>query len=190
MKGLLVVNDLDGALLDDATHDPSAAAEARCRLEAESVPLVLASSKTRAEMDEPFLVDGDLDRNGDGDLAELLAPARRRRLRVSRGGRFFHPTGATDKGRALRVLLGQLAAEGRLFRTLGLGDAPNDLPLLEAVDEAVLVPRPDGRVDEDLRRALPGARVAPSPGPAGWNAAVLARLEDRPEETEPRSFAS
>jgi mannosyl-3-phosphoglycerate phosphatase len=262
MKGVLVVTDLDGALLDEATYDPAPATLALRRLEEEGVPLVLASSKTRTEMealsaslpggrplalvvenggaivrldggrgrpvtvlgaphphlvralgeiageveasltgfsalppreierltglsaeevargrrreyDEPFLIAEG------GDVAKVAAAAHRRGLRVSRGGRFLHLTGGTDKGRAFRVLLGQLAAEGRLFTTLGLGDAPNDLPLLEAVDEAVLVPRPDGRVDETLRRALPRAQVAPAPGPVGWNAAVLAYLDGR-----------
>ena len=103
----------------------------------------------------------------------------RRGLRLHRGGRFFHLTGASDKGRALRVLLGLLAAEGRLYHTVGLGDAPNDLAFLEAVDEAILVPRPDGRVHEGLANALPRARHAPAPGPAGWNAAVLDLLARR-----------
>jgi mannosyl-3-phosphoglycerate phosphatase len=263
MKGLLVVTDLDGALLDEATYDLAPAAEALERLQAEGVPLVLASSKTRAEMealaaslpggrplalivenggavvrsngvgpamttlgtphalltrsldeiasetdadltgfsslspreierltgltaeevsrgrrrefDEPFLIAEG------GDVAKVAAAAHRRGLRVSRGGRFLHLTGATDKGRAFRVLLGQLAAEGCLFTTLGLGDAPNDLPLLEAVDEPVVIPRPGGRADEVLARALPHARIAPAPGPVGWNAAVLARLDGRLE---------
>jgi mannosyl-3-phosphoglycerate phosphatase len=262
MRELLVVTDLDGSLLDERDYDPAPAAESLRALEAAGVPLVLASSKTRAEMeplaaalpgapplalivenggavlrrdgrggpaltvlgmpheelvralpaiardagvhlagyssmpleevvrltglpeeearrgllreyDEPFLMEEP------GDLAKVAAAASRRGLRLSRGGRFLHLTGATDKGRAFRVLLGLLAAEGRTFHTVGLGDAPNDLPLLEAVDEPVLVPRPDGRVHERLRRAFPGAAEAPSPGPSGWNVAVLRLLARR-----------
>ena len=37
----------------------------------------------------------------------------------------------TDKGRAFRRLLELYAAQGRTFTTVGLGDAANDLPLLE-----------------------------------------------------------
>jgi mannosyl-3-phosphoglycerate phosphatase len=262
MKELLVVTDLDGTLLDEHTYDPAAAAGALCALEAARVPLVLASSKTRAEMealvaalpgapplalivenggavlrldgrggpaltvlgapheelvraldaisreagvrlarcssmaleelvrltglgeadarraqqreyDEPFLMDEA------GDVARVAAAASRRGLRLSRGGRFLHLTGATDKGRAFHVLRGLLAAEGRTYHAVGLGDAPNDLPLLEAVDEPILVPRPDGRVDERLRQAFPGAARAEAPGPAGWNGAVLRLLERR-----------
>jgi mannosyl-3-phosphoglycerate phosphatase len=264
MKDLLVVTDLDGSLLDETTYEAGPAREALVRLGAAGVGLVLASSKTRAEMealasalpgappvalvvenggallrrmsggesettvlgaphralvaalaeiaaevgarlqgfsalsphdlarltglgldevrrgqtreyDEPFLVL-------EGDLGRIAAAVARRGLRLHRGGRFFHLTGPSDKGRALRVLQGLLAAEGRLYHTIGLGDAPNDLAFLEVVDEAILVPRPDGRVHEGLAAALPGARHAPAPGPAGWNAAVLDLLARRYRE--------
>jgi mannosyl-3-phosphoglycerate phosphatase len=130
------------------------------------------------EYDEPFLLE-------EGDLARVATAAAHRRLRLSRGGRFLHLTGATDKGRALRVLLGLLAADGRSFHTVGLGDAPNDLPLLQAVDEPILVPRPDGQVHDRLREALPGAAAAPAPGPAGWGAAVLAVLARHARDDAP-----
>jgi mannosyl-3-phosphoglycerate phosphatase len=56
---------------------------------------------------------------------------------------------------------------------VGLGDALNDLPLLEAVDRPIVVPRRDSTVDPELARALPRAELAPAPGPVGWNAAVM-----------------
>jgi mannosyl-3-phosphoglycerate phosphatase len=269
MKDLLVVTDLDGTLLDEQTYAVAAAAPALRGLAAAGVPLVLASSKTRVEMerlaatlpgmpplalivenggaivrdrgherreitvlgapheklvgalalianeagarvtgfsalsppelsrltglsaeearhaqlreyDEPFLME-------EGDLARVAGAAARHGLRVTRGGRFLHLTGATDKGRALRVLLGLLAAGGRLFHTVGLGDAPNDVPLLQAVDEPILVPRPSGRVHERLRQAFPHATQAPTPGPEGWNAAVLDVLERRARDGAPGS---
>jgi len=264
MKDLLLVTDLDGTLLDEQTYEVGPAAPALRGLAAAGVPLVLASSKTRVEMerlastlpgmpplalivenggaivrdrgqehreitvlgaphdklvaalalianeagarltgfsalpppelsrltglsaeevrrarfreyDEPFLLE-------EGDLARVAAAAAHHGLRVSRGGRFLHLTGATDKGRAFRVLLGLLAAGGRLFHTVGLGDAPNDVPLLQAVDEPILVPRPDGPVHEKLRAAFPQAAHAQAPGPEGWKAAVLDVLERRARE--------
>ena len=123
--------------------------------------------------DEPFLLE-------DESLAPALAAAASRRgLRVTRGGRFFHLTGDVDKGRAFRELLSRLAHPGRRFVTVGLGDAANDLSLLRAVDRPILVPRPGGRLDPELARALPEAERAPLPGPAGWNAAVSSVLEGR-----------
>jgi mannosyl-3-phosphoglycerate phosphatase len=246
---LLVVTDLDGSLLDEA-YSFEAARPALTALEAGGIPLVLASSKTRAEMvplaeriglcsplivenggailvfreqgyeaiargvehstlrraleeigretgavvrglssfdpadvafltgldseaarlaltrehDEPFIV-------GVRSKARALQEAAARRgLRVTRGGRFFHLTGDTDKGQAFRQLLDLL---GKPRQTLGLGDAQNDLPLLEAVDRPIVVPRGDCTVDPDLARALPDAELAPAPGPLGWNAAVM-----------------
>jgi mannosyl-3-phosphoglycerate phosphatase len=129
------------------------------------------------EYDEPFLIEA-------GDLEAVRAGAERRGLRLHQGGRFLHLTGASDKGRALHVLLGRLAAEGRLFDTAGLGDAPNDRSFLQAVDEPILVPQADGRVDDLLAQALPRARRAPLPGPAGWNLAVLELLSRRGARAE------
>jgi mannosyl-3-phosphoglycerate phosphatase len=120
--------------------------------------------------DEPFLP------RTPADAALVEAAAQRRGLRVTRGGRFHHLTGPTDKGRALLALLGLLAADGRVFATVGLGDSPNDLSMLAAVDRPILVPRPGGTVDATLAAALPQATRAPAPGPAGWNAAVLQLL--------------
>jgi mannosyl-3-phosphoglycerate phosphatase len=265
---LLVATDLDGCLLDETTYSYDEARPALAVLAARRIPLVLASSKTRAEMqplsralgldsplivenggallvpeghlprpprgtelregfwsivlgtaraqlvrtleelareanahvrsfaslapskiealtglsppaarlalereyDEPFLVDDE------AAGAAIAAAAGTRRMRVTRGGRFWHLTGETDKGRALRVLLGLYKAEGRSFSTVALGDSSNDLPLLQAVQRPIVMPRPHGGPDPALLAALPGAELAPRPGPAGWNAAVLAVL--------------
>lgn len=123
------------------------------------------------EYDEPFVLEGN------GVEAEAVGRAAAARgLRCSRGGRFQHLTGPADKGRALRVLIGLYEARGRRFESVGLGDAENDAGMLLAVNRPILIPRPGGRVDPALRRRLPGAEVAPQPGPAGWNDAVLAVL--------------
>jgi mannosyl-3-phosphoglycerate phosphatase len=272
VPGLLVATDLDGCLLDETTYAYDAARPALAALAARRIPLVLASSKTRAEMqplwralglvsplivenggalllpeglpphppqgaelrdgfwsivlgtsrqelvraleeiagavgararsfaslsppevealtglsapaavlalereyDEPFLLDDE--RAG----AAIAEAAQTRRLRVTRGGRFWHLTGETDKGRALRVLLHLHNAEGRSFTTIGLGDSSNDLPLLQAVDRPIVMPRPQGALDPAVVRALPNAERAPAPGPTGWNAAVLSVLKGQP----------
>jgi mannosyl-3-phosphoglycerate phosphatase len=119
------------------------------------------------EHDEPFVIADER------RTPALVAAAQRRGLRVTRGGRFFHLTGDTDKGRAFRQLLALIA---RPRETVGLGDAPNDLPLLEAVDRPIVIPRADGTVEPELAAALPSAELAPAPGPVGWNAAVMTLL--------------
>jgi mannosyl-3-phosphoglycerate phosphatase len=124
--------------------------------------------------DEPFLAEG-----GSDAAAAIAREATRRGLRVTRGGRFHHLTGHVDKGEALRRLLGVMAAAGHLYRTAALGDAANDLTMLQTVDRPIIVPLADGRLDPVLAAALPQAERAPGPGPAGWNEAVLAVLHGR-----------
>ena len=259
--GRVVVTDLDGCLLDATTYCWEAARPALDALRRRGIPLVLCSSKTRAEI-EPLYADLGLDapyvfENGGGivfppgarwsrvvrrdggpllvrlgvplrDLARALLEiareagarlrgfsrlsarelrdltglpdpelararqrehdepfviesgneavvreaAERRGLRVTRGGRFHHLTGAVDKGRAVRQVLSLLAPD----LSIGLGDAENDLGLLGAVDRPILVPRPDGSIDPALAAAFPAAGHAPAPGPEGWNQAVLLAL--------------
>ncbi|ORM51193.1 mannosyl-3-phosphoglycerate phosphatase [Pantoea conspicua] len=59
-------------------------------------------------------------------------------LMLAQGGRFWHvmPAGS-GKGEAVRWLLAQQPVEGRI--TIGLGDGPNDAPMLDAVDYAVVI---------------------------------------------------
>ncbi len=136
------------------------------------------------EYDEPFLIEGEAPPRA--AESALAAAAGRRGLRVTWGGRFHHLTGPADKGRAVRQLL---ALHGGPVASVALGDSPNDLTMLQAVDRPVLVPRPDGKVAELLARALPSAERAPWPGPRGWNEAVLAVLREPPAPEGARTGA-
>jgi mannosyl-3-phosphoglycerate phosphatase len=136
------------------------------------LPLDGARLARQREFDEPFLLDDE------GRLGAVAAAAAARELLVTRGGRFHHLLGRTDKGAALRVLLDHLATCGVQPFTVGLGDAANDLPFLSIVEHPIIVPRSDGRPDETLAAGLPHAVTAPWPGPAGWNAAVLGVLRE------------
>jgi mannosyl-3-phosphoglycerate phosphatase len=123
------------------------------------------------EYDEPFLAEDCA-----AATAALAAAARRRGLTVTRGGRFHHITGRSDKGRATRIVLNLLGAVDGPVRSVALGDAGNDASLLAVVDRPILVPRIDGSLAPELVQACPAAERAPAPGPRGWNAAVLAVL--------------
>jgi mannosyl-3-phosphoglycerate phosphatase len=124
----------------------------------------------RRDFDEPFLLEDP------ARIDDIRRAAERRGLTVTKGGRFFHLHGGSDKGRALQVVLGLYRDAGRLFRTAGIGDAANDLPFLRVVDRPIIVPHADGEPDIALASALPEAERAPAPGPAGWNSAVLTLL--------------
>jgi mannosyl-3-phosphoglycerate phosphatase len=125
----------------------------------------VASLAAAREFSQPFVVD-----DAEVSLATLQEASASLGVRVTQGGRFFHLLGLTDKGSAVAVVR-RTCAPGH--RALGLGDAPNDLALLQAVDDAVIVPQPERGWHPHLVAALPTARRAPHPGPAGWNAAVL-----------------
>ncbi|MBB3141299.1 HAD-IIB family hydrolase [Halomonas organivorans] len=87
-------------------------------------------------------------------------------LHLVRGGRFWHVTGESDKGKAVTWLTERYTAlRGVHPQTLALGDGPNDIAMLEAVDRAVVI------------RGCHGLEVAPrqsrlyrsrATGPAGW----------------------
>ncbi len=115
---------------------------------------------------EPFISDHNLN-----DLPELHAYLKKRGCRLLRGNRFYHLLGDTDKGRAVNVLHHLFEAmKKRKFRTLGLGDSKNDEDLLTAVDQPVLVKRPDGGYGSNL--LLPHLYKTEQPGPKGWREAI------------------
>lgn len=135
-----------------------------CRLSLEAA----ARAKDR-QYDEPFQVDPE----NEAALPKLETMARAAGLRIHRGGRFHHLSGPHDKGQAVSVLLGTLRTGTRSIRSIGIGDSPNDLSMLERVDLPVVVQRPSGTWDPFLISRLPSAYRAEGIGPAGWNAAVL-----------------
>ncbi len=129
----------------------------------------------RREFDEPFLFLGAKP-SARQRFARL---ARRRGLQVTRGGRFWHLFSGSDKGLAVRRLVALYHRFGRRrFTTLALGDSGNDLPLLAAVDQAVLLPSSEERLDRRVMRRLPGILPAGAAGPTGWNEAVLRLLRN------------
>jgi mannosyl-3-phosphoglycerate phosphatase family protein len=141
---------------------------------ATGLPLSAARRARRREFDEPFLFVSD------ERLHARRVPryAARHGLVVTRGGRFWHLHGPTDKGRATRIARELLQrAHGALF-IIALGDSPLDAPMLREADMPIIVPRPDGSADPALRRRLPRARVAPAPGPAGWAQAVTRAVRE------------
>jgi len=155
-----------------------AAMDAREVAERTGMGLTDARRARRREFDEPFvLLDGDATA-----WQRLCAEIHRLGFHLTRGSRFFHIMGNNDKGAAVRKLAAWMRrAWGPKLRTTALGDSPNDIPMLRAVDAPILVARPGGRYDAETLAAVPRAQRAGSAGPEGWNRAVL-RLLDQPLE--------
>jgi len=119
------------------------------------------------DYDEPFILH---DR---ARISDLQSAIRDRGLQLVEGGRYFHLTGGQDKGQAVRILAALYEREHGDVVTVGIGDAANDVPMLDAVDHPYLVARPDGTYASD---AYPWAGGI---GPAGWNRVI--RREIRPD---------
>jgi mannosyl-3-phosphoglycerate phosphatase len=92
-------------------------------------------------------------------------------LQVTQGGRFYHLTGANDKGQAVLHLIELYRQKFDSIRTVALGDSLNDLPMLAVVDIPVLLSKPDGRYDPSV--VFDGLFFAKDAGPSGWSDAVL-----------------
>jgi mannosyl-3-phosphoglycerate phosphatase len=125
------------------------------------------------DADEPFFIDREF---GEEEVKQLQTEAWRKGLRVTRGGRFFHLTGSSDKGTAAHQLirLYQVAWQ-QPIRSVGLGDSLNDLPLLQAVEVPILVRKKNGEVDTNVLAHVK-AQITTKSGPAGWNEAILELL--------------
>jgi mannosyl-3-phosphoglycerate phosphatase len=134
------------------------------------LPLADARRALRRHYDEPFVILNETTQAWSRLREEIESQG----FATTRGSRFFHITGRTNKGAAVARLVGWLRrAHGGNSRTVGLGDCPNDIPLLKAVDQPILVARPGKRYDAETLAAVPLARRAGGVGPAGWNRAVL-----------------
>jgi mannosyl-3-phosphoglycerate phosphatase len=128
-----------------------------------------ARAKIR-DADEPFFIDREF---GDEEVKRLEEAAARAQLRLTRGGRFFHLTGESDKGIAARRLMELYQTEwSEPIQTIGLGDSSNDLPLLQAVDIPFIVQKKSGVIDSDVQTQVNAKHTIKS-GPAGWNEAIL-----------------
>lgn len=113
------------------------------------------------EGSEPLIWEGN-----DSGLEALRQGLAGDGLQLLRGGRFWHVTGHAHKGSAVQWLIERFAAlRGITPQTLALGDGPNDVAMLEAVEQAVVI------------RGFHGFEVAPqqaslyrteATGPSGW----------------------
>ena len=102
----------------------------------------------------------------------LEALAEQMGLTVVQGNRMGHLLGPDiSKGKALASLKRHLGAPQ--VKILALGDSPNDLPLLDVADVAVVVPGSDGPHPELCAGISAGRfQLAGAPHAFGWNEAV------------------
>ena len=122
------------------------------------------------EFSEPFITPHSV------DLEQLERAAQQQGFRVLVGDRFSHLLGSgAGKGRATRWLIERYLPALSPVITIGLGNSPNDLDMLETVDIPLIIPGKSGPHPELAKR---GWYVATEPGAKGWAEAV-ATVSDR-----------
>lgn len=126
-----------------------------------------AAMARQREASEPLLWD-----DSEEALEHFRKDLQLLQLGLTRGGRFYHVMGQSDKAQALQWLTDRYRATwpDRQWTTVALGDGPNDVAMLEAADIAVIIPPDDGETIE-LNRS--DNLICPeASGPRGWQAAI------------------
>jgi mannosyl-3-phosphoglycerate phosphatase len=168
------IEDRSGAnLLIYSAMEESAAAKVSGR----SGDMLLAS--TRRAFSEPFVIES-------GDLEAVRRAATEIGFSVRRGRRFFHLCRECDEGEAFS----RLREELRCDVTIAVGGSLVDAEFLTRADLPIIVPAPDGAIDPELLAKVTNARIAPSPAPAGWAAAVEEAVRTVTSKRRIRSAAS
>jgi mannosyl-3-phosphoglycerate phosphatase len=145
-RGFAAMSDREVADLTGLTR--AAARRARCR-----------------KFSEPGIWQGT-----QADLDRFLAAAAHLGLKAQRGGRFLTLSFGGDKADRLR----ELATHYSATCTAALGDAPNDVAMLQAADIGFIVKNPQGPELPPLPGETEGRiRRTEHVGPEGWNVAIL-----------------
>jgi len=120
------------------------------------------------DFDEPFLYE-----DKEQKIDDLLNSIKQKGLNATKG-RIYHLLGQNDKGKAVSILTDLYKPKYRSVTTIGVGDSPNDIPMLEKVDIPIIVQKPDGTYDDSI--TIPNPIRAQGIGPSGWNAAMISLI--------------
>lgn len=96
------------------------------------------------------------------------------KLCLIRGGRFWHVMNiGSNKGVALSLFLQQEKQQQRYWQTIGLGDSPNDQPLLERTDFSVVIQSDQSKNIILKSKDLQHVYYSQHQGPTGWREGIL-----------------
>lgn len=118
----------------------------------------------KRDFTEPFLTPKHIN----ADLLQNIAKEYQTTIVV--GDRFSHLISEkAGKGNAVKWLLNHYHNREEKITTIGLGNSPNDISLLESVDIPIIIPNPDG-VHKGLQNK--NWQVAPHSGSKGWSQVI------------------
>jgi mannosyl-3-phosphoglycerate phosphatase len=121
-----------------------------------------ATLAKKREFDEPFyIVEGTED-----DYLKTQNIIEDNGYSFHRGGRFSHISINQDKGRAAELFLDIIRMKFSPIRSLGIGDAENDLPMLRICNRGFLVGRDESSI---IEKDLPmNVEIIKEVGPKGF----------------------
>ncbi|SEQ69782.1 HAD-IIB family hydrolase [Thalassovita taeanensis] len=138
-------------------------------------PAAAALAKRR-DFSEPGTWSGTED-----DRLTFIAALAREGVSARMGGRFL----TLSFGRTKADRMGEMIAHYAPLLTVALGDAPNDVEMLEAADRAFIIANPNGSPLSTLQGEHNGRiRRTEKPGPKGWNSAILDLLSELEQKQE------
>jgi len=132
------------------------------------LPLAAAGLARQRSFTEPGLWSGD-----DAGLEDFLAALGRDGITARSGGRFLTLSFSGTKAQQMAGIMADLDRD----TAIALGDAPNDVEMIETADYGVIIRNDHGKGIPLLAGETTGRILrSEAPGPEGWNASVLALL--------------
>jgi len=128
-----------------------------------------AALAARRSFSEPGLWLGS-----DEEREDFVSTARATGLTVQQGGRFLTLSFGGNKAERMMEVAGRYDRAGRDPFVVALGDAQNDVAMIEQADLGVIIPNPAHKGLPTLDGEATGRIIrAASAGPAGWNEVIM-----------------
>ena len=106
----------------------------------------------------------------DSALKEFRQELQKLNLQCVKGGRFHHVMGIFNKASCFPQLKEYYAqSKSEEIKIIALGDSPNDLPMLEQADYAIVIP---SAKSNQLQLNNPTTYYATQPAPHGWQEGI------------------
>ncbi|WP_394690664.1 HAD-IIB family hydrolase [Hoeflea sp.] len=133
------------------------------------LPLDQAKMAKQRQFSEPGLWSGD-----EAQRDKFKALLQKQGISALQGGRFMTLSFGSDKAQRMIDIIERYSTPERKTFAVALGDAGNDIKMLEAADLGFIIPNSSHRGIGPLAGEASGRIVRETAeGPAGWNHAVL-----------------
>ena len=119
------------------------------------------------EYDECFIVEG-----GEKEIEIVKKKILEKGMHYVWGGKFHHLLGKNDKGKGVQILKEFFENEFSSIATLGIGDGPNDLPMLSAVDHSFFLQEDEASLPT-ISSSVQNLTIIHGTGPKAWNQTIL-----------------